>query len=94
MKYKNKKTGVVMEFTSPVNGGDWVSVGNLSTEPKAAEKEEKAEVVKEEVTHQVPEDLTKLTVEQLKELAESYQIKYTSKDTKNDLIELIAAELN
>ena len=83
-----------MDFTLPVNGGDWVSVGNLSTEPKTAKKEEKVEVVKEEVTHQAPEDLTKLTVEQLKELADDHKIKYTSKDTKNDLIELIAAELN
>ena len=89
MKFKNTKTGAVIDLTAPISGGDWVAVGEVEEKPTPkvqSEVEIKQESTQEE-TYDF--DLTKMTVDELKDYAIDNDIELTA-TKKADIIEEIA----
>src|SRR5690625_349645 len=81
MKYKNIKTGVVLETTSKIIGKAWVPLD----EALVTKTEEPAEeYVEEEI------DLEEMTKAELVEFSKEHDIKVNERDTKNKIIETIA----
>ena len=90
MKFKNTKTGVVIDLTAPISGGDWVALGEVEeTKPTPKVKPEVEIKPKEEVVEADDFDLTKMTVDELKTYATENDIELTA-TKKADIIEEIA----
>ena len=90
MKFKNTKTGVVINLTAPISGGDWVAVGEVEeTKPTPKVKPEVEIKPKEEVVEADDFDLTKMTVDELKTFATENDIELSA-TKKADIIEEIA----
>ena len=90
MKFKNTKTGVVIDLTAPISGGDWVAVGEIEeTKPTPKVKPEVEIKPKEEVAEVDDFDLTKMTVDELKTFATENDIELSA-TKKADIIEEIA----
>ena len=90
MKFKNTKTGVVIDLTAPISGGDWVAIGEIEeTKPTPKVKPEVEIKPKEEVVEADDFDLTKMTVDELKTFATENDIELSA-TKKSDIIEEIA----
>ena len=90
MKYINTKTGVVIDLTAPISGGNWVALGEVEeTKPTPKVKPEVDIKPKQEVVETDDFDLTKMTVDELKEYAIDNDIELTA-TKKADIIEEIA----
>ena len=89
MKYINTKTGVVIDLTAPISGGDWVAIGEVEEKPTPKVKPEVEIKPKQEVVETDDFDLTKMTVDELKEYAIDNDIELTA-TKKADIIEEIA----
>ena len=90
MKFKNTKTGVVIDLTAPISGGNWVAIGEVEeTKPTPKVKPEVEIKPKKEVAETDDFDLTKMTVDELKEYATENDIELTE-TKKADIIEEIA----
>lgn len=90
MKFKNTKTGVVIDLTAPISGGDWVAFGEVEeTKPTPEVKPEVEIKPKEEPVEADDFDLTKMTVDELKTFATENEIELSA-TKKADIIEEIA----
>ena len=91
MKFKNTKTGVVIDLTAPISGGNWVAIGDVEeTKPTPKVKPEvEIKPKQEEVVETDDFDLTKMTVDELKTFATENEIEL-SETKKADIIEEIA----
>ena len=90
MKFKNTKTGVVIDLTAPISGGDWVAVGEVEeTKPTPKVKPEVEIKPKQEEVETDDFDLTKMTVDELKTFATENEIELSA-TKKADIIEEIA----
>ena len=90
MKYINTKTGVVIDLTAPISGGNWVAIGEIEeTKPTPKVKPEVEIKPKEEVVETDDFDLTKMTVDELKTFATENDIELSA-TKKADIIEEIA----
>ena len=90
MKFKNTKTGVVIDLTAPISGGNWVAIGEVEeTKPTPKVKPEVEIKPKEEVVETDDFDLTKMTVDELKTFATENDIELSA-TKKADIIEEIA----
>lgn len=78
MKYKNIKTGVVIETTSKLIGDTWIPVDEIE------QKTSTEEYVEEEI------DLEEMTKAELVALAKEHEIEVNERDTKDKIIETIA----
>lgn len=89
MKFKNTKTGVVIDLTAPISGGNWVAIGEVETKPTPKVKPEVE--IKQETTQDETNDfdLTKMTVDELKTFATENDIELSA-TKKADIIEEIA----
>ena len=89
MKFKNTKTGVVIDLTAPISGGNWVAIGEVEEKPTPKVKPEVE--IKQETTQDETNDfdLTKMTVDDLKTFATENDIELTA-TKKADIIEEIA----
>lgn len=89
MKFKNTKTGAVIDLTAPISGGDWVVVGEVEEKPtpKVQSEVEIKQETKQEETYDF--DLTKMTVDELKDYAIDNEIELSA-TKKADIIEEIA----
>ena len=88
MKFKNTKTGVVIDLTAPISGGNWVAIGEVEeTKPTPKVKPEVEIKPKQEEADDF--DLTKMTVDELKTFATENDIELTA-TKKADIIEEIA----
>ena len=89
MKFKNTKTGAVIDLTAPISGGDWVAVGEV--EEKPTPKVQPEVEIKQETTQDETDDfdLTKMTVDELKTFATENEIELSA-TKKADIIEEIA----
>ena len=89
MKYINTKTGVVIDLTAPISGGNWVAIGEVEGKPTPKVKPEVE--IKQETTQDETDDfdLTKMTVDELKTFATENDIELTA-TKKADIIEEIA----
>ena len=89
MKFKNTKTGVVIDLTAPISGGNWVAFGEVEEKPTPkVQPEVKVEQKVEEVETD-DFDLTKMTVDELKDYAIDNDIELTA-TKKAEIIEEIA----
>ena len=89
MKYINTKTGVVIDLTAPISGGNWVAVGEVEEKPTPKVKPE-VEIKQEQETVETDDfDLTKMTVDELKDYAIDNDIELTA-TKKAEIIEEIA----
>ena len=90
MKFKNTKTGVVIDLTAPISGGNWVAFGEVEeTKPTPKVKPEIKVEQKVEEVETDNFDLTKMTVDELKDYAIDNDIELTA-TKKADIIEEIA----
>ena len=90
MKFKNTKTGVVIDLTAPISGGDWVALGEVEeTKPTPKVKPEVEIKPKQEEVETDDFDLTKMTVDELKTFATENDIELSA-TKKADIIEEIA----
>lgn len=90
MKFKNTKTGVVIDLTAPISGGNWVAIGEVEeTKPTPKVKPEVEIKQEQEVVETDDFDLTKMTVDELKTFATDNDIELTA-TKKADIIEEIA----
>ena len=89
MKFKNTKTGVVIDLTAPISGGNWVAIGEVEEKPTPEVKPEVE--IKQESTQEETDDfdLTKMTVDELKTFATENDIELSA-TKKADIIEEIA----
>ena len=89
MKFKNTKTGVVIDLTAPISGGNWVAIGEVEEKPTPKAKPEVE--IKQESTQEETDDfdLTKMTVDELKTFATENDIELSA-TKKADIIEEIA----
>ena len=89
MKFKNTKTGVVIDLTAPISGGNWVAIGEVEEKPTPKVKPEVE--IKQESTQEETDDfdLTKMTVDELKTFATENEIELSA-TKKADIIEEIA----
>lgn len=89
MKYINTKTGVVIDLTAPISGGDWVAVGEVEEKPTPKVQSEVEIKQEQEVVETDDFDLTKMTVDELKTFATENDIELSA-TKKADIIEEIA----
>ncbi|MBA5746580.1 hypothetical protein ACUW9Z_000888 [Aerococcus sp. 150760007-1] len=90
MKFKNTKTGVVIDLTAPISGGNWVAFGEVEeTKPTPKYKPEVKVEQKVEEVETDDFDLTKMTVDELKDYAVDNDIELTA-TKKAEIIEEIA----
>ena len=89
MKFQNTKTGVVIDLTAPISGGNWVAIGEVEEKPTPKVQPEVEIKQEQEVVETDDFDLTKMTVDELKEYAIDNDIELTA-TKKADIIEEIA----
>lgn len=81
MRYKNTKTGAIVDSPFLINGDNWELVQKQDVELVAEIEEEVEEITVEEIEEEV--DLTELTNAQLEELAKEQGVELTGADKKN-----------
>ena len=84
MKYKNTKTGAIIDSPFKIVGKNWVEVTRKESEGLKQKRETKEEYAEEEV------NLEEMTKPQLIEFAKEHDIEVNEKDTKAVIIETIA----
>lgn len=85
MRYKNIKTGAIIDSSSKIVGKNWVEYTEKETVKEVTEENKhEVEYVEEEV------DLAEMTKAELIKLAKEHEIKVNEKDTKAVIIETIA----
>lgn len=85
MKYKNTKTGAIIDSPFKILGKNWVEVEKDEKEGvQKAVEETKEEYIEEEV------NLEEMTKAQLIEFAKEHSIEINERDTKAVIIETIA----
>ena len=87
MEYKNIKTGAIIDSSSVLLGETWIPVGEVKPTPE--QKPKAKEEVKEETVETDDFDLTKMTVDELKDYAIDNDIELTA-TKKAEIIEEIA----
>jgi len=75
MKYKNIKTGAIIDSPFKIKGGNWIEF--ITNKKETIEDEPVAEYVEEEI------DLEEMTNRELEELAKKEGINLTADDKKN-----------
>ncbi|MGI6086108.1 MAG: hypothetical protein ACOYIF_11865 [Acetivibrionales bacterium] len=89
MRYKNIKTGAVIDSPCPISGPDWVPVREPVEEVQ--EVENVVEVVEETEDDDDVITLSELTVAELKQFAAEHAIDIRKATKKSDIIDVIMA---
>ena len=90
MKFKNTKTGEVIDLTAPISGGNWVAIGEVEESKPTPKVQPEVEIKQEQETVETDDfDLTKMTVDELKTFATENDIELSA-TKKADIIEEIA----
>ena len=84
MKYKNIKTGAIVDSPFKIVGENWIEVTQEETEGLKQKQETEEEYVEEEI------NLEQMTKAELIDFAKEHGIKVNEKDTKAVIIETIA----
>lgn len=77
MKYKNTKTGAIIDSPFKIRGGNWVEVTGEEEKNNEELEDAKEEYIEEEI------NLEEMTNAQLEELAKEQGIELTTNDKKN-----------
>jgi len=78
MRYKNIKTGAIVDSPCLISGGDWVDMEKLEDE----ELEDKDVEDKDE-------NFNKITAKEIKQELDNFEIEYDSKSNKKELYDLM-----
>lgn len=94
MKYRNRKTGVVIMSASAIGGGDWepfvASPKAKQTEPAPAVKQPAPVAAPAQaVASSAGEGIDGVTVKQIKQELDAMGIKYTATAKKQELYDLM-----
>jgi len=84
LKYKNIKTGAIVDSPFKIVGENWIEVTQEETEGLKQKQETEEEYVEEEI------NLEQMTKAELINFAKEHNIKINEKDTKAVIIETIA----
>ena len=84
MKYRNIKTGAIVDSPFKIVGENWIEVTQEETEGLKQKQETEEEYVEEEI------NLEQMTKAELIDFAKEHNIKINEKDTKAVIIETIA----
>jgi len=84
LKYKNIKTGAIVDSPFKIVGENWIEVTQEETEGVKQKQETEEEYVEEEI------NLEQMTKAELIDFAKEHNIKINEKDTKAVIIETIA----
>lgn len=88
MKYKNTKTGVVIDSPCFISGGDWVEV-KKETQQEQTEKPEKTNETEIEPEEETIEDLDGITKKEIMQELDAMGVKYDTKARKEVLYNLM-----
>lgn len=89
MKYKNTKTGAILDSPCIISGGDWVAEETtiaIEVEAKHVEVKVKEKIEKVEVPE---ESIEGITVKEIKQELDAMGIKYDPKARKQELYNLM-----
>lgn len=96
MKYKNTKTGAIIDSPCNISGGDWVAEETtiaIKVEAEAEAKRVKAKetIEKVEVSEESIDEITvkEITVKEIKQELDAMGIKYDPKARKQELYNLM-----
>jgi len=84
MKYKNSKTGVIIDVSSNINGGDWESLTGSKKKAKQT-----IPVKKEPVKEPETKDLPGITKAQIMQELDAFGVKYDPTAKKDVLYDLM-----
>lgn len=98
MKYKNTKTGAIIDSPCIISGGDWIEYKKeVVKEVEIEEVDDKVEVAKvvgetketvEDVEEEI-EGIEGITVKEIKQELDAFGIKYSAKAKKQELYDLM-----
>ncbi|WP_338214752.1 hypothetical protein [Lacticaseibacillus salsurivasis] len=99
MKYRNRKTGVIITSASAISGGDWEPfLANPKPQQTKPQQTKQAPAVKQSapvaapakpVASSVGEGIDGVTVKQIKQELDAMGIKYTATAKKQELYDLM-----
>ena len=93
MLYKNTKTGAIIDTPCKVKGGNWIEVveEEREVEEETEKEQEEGEETQEEIEEESEEviELSKMTVNNLKNLAAEHDIKLGNATKKDEIIKAI-----
>lgn len=93
MRYKNSKTGAVIDSSFKISGGDWFESGSEKAIERIAEApNEPTEISEEPQAEQQEEntaDFDGITVKQIKQELDAFGIKYSPTAKKQELYDLM-----
>lgn len=87
MKYKNTKTGVVIDTPCKISGGDWIELEKQEFVDEINETPEKTSTVKSSATDD--DAFNGITIKQIKQELDAFGIKYDPKAKKQELYDLM-----
>jgi len=93
MKYKNTKTGAIIDSPCIISGGDWIKYSEETKEIVEVEEEiEEVEETEEEEIEEVEEEIEGMegiTVKEIKQELDAFRIKYNPRAKKQELYDLM-----
>lgn len=94
MRYKNSKTGAVIDSSFKISGGDWIRIDGQPVENSiVSEKPQTAvETEKEDATSGASDDLADVTKKEIMQELDAMGIKYDSRAKKQELYDLMTGE--
>ncbi|HHX62527.1 MAG TPA: hypothetical protein GX707_17715 [Epulopiscium sp.] len=93
MKYKNTKTGAIIDSPCIISGGDWIKYSEktkeiVEVEEEIEEVEETVEEI-EEIEEEEIEGMEGITVKEIKQELDAFGIKYNPRAKKQELYDLM-----
>lgn len=93
MRYRNLKTGAIINSPCAISGGDWVAEETtiaIEVEEKQVEIKEKIEKVEKVEKVEVSEEsIDEITVKEIKQELDALGIEYSSRANKKELYNLM-----
>ena len=89
MRYRNLKTGAIIDSPCSISGGDWVAEETtiaIEVEAKHVEVKVKEKIEKVEVPE---ESIEGITIKQIKQELDAFGIEYNPKARKQELYDLM-----
>jgi len=92
MKYKNTKTGAIIDSPCKISGGDWIKYTEEVRETQVDDQvEETKEIEKEieELEEEKIDGIDGITVKEIKQELDAFGIKYDPRAKKQELYDLM-----
>ncbi|MDT2565142.1 hypothetical protein AUF12_05325 [Enterococcus avium] len=94
MRYKNSRTGAVIDSSFKISGGDWIRVDEQPVKNSIVSDKMQTvvETEKEDATSGVSDDLADVTKKEIMQELDAMGIKYDSRAKKQELYDLMNGE--